>query len=587
MNIYFCQNKELNIVNKSSSGGFFTALANYTLNKNGVIFGATFDKDFNVEITYTENDFSNMLGSKYVKSTIKNSFAECKDFLEQGRFVLYTGTPCQIIGLKSYLKKDYENLITMDVICHGSPLADIWQCYLQSFNKKIKSINFRDKRESWEHYNFTIKFEDGTEFTEKYNNNKYMKLFLENKILTEPCYKCQSCKNSKADFTVGDAWDGKFKNEVLNNHKGTSCLLVHTNKADVILKEIKDNFNIEKANENYLSTSYGYVHNYKKPEDADYIKQSILRPKIAMVTIPGHNNVGNTLQAYALQSKIKEILPKSNPIIINSKYTNYTSFYKNKVKFTTGGFDKSYNLMIVGSDQIWTDEDYIKSIPFEDRFLIRNCKKMVYAASFGKHKLNYTNEQLLKIEKSLKNVKYISTRELSGTFICKHYFKCNNAVSVLDPTMLYDKNFYLNSINEITNNEKYGIFAYILDKNNDWNLKIKELSNKLKLPILSYDGTVECFISNMNKASCVVTDSYHGTVFSLIFNNPFITLRNYKRGNDRFDDLSIRFNIENRFIDNLSKMNLELLSKEPNVFNDILQYRKNSIQFLTNGLKQF
>lgn len=587
MKVYFCKNKNKQIVKKSSSGGFFSLLANYVIEKKGVVFGATFDKDFNVVISYTENDFSGMLGSKYVKSSIKNSFAECKDFLENDRIVLYSGTPCQIVGLKAYLKKDYDNLITMDVICHGSPIAEIWQHYLKSFNKEIESINFRDKRESWEQYHLTIKFKDGTEFTENHHKNEYMKLFLENKILTEPCYKCQNCKNSKADFTVGDAWAAPFKDTRFNDHQGTSCVISRTNKSDVIFNDLKTMMLYENTNEKYLNTSYGYVHNYNKPSDADKIKKGVLEPKIAMITIPGHNNVGNTLQAFALQTKIKEILPKANPIIINSKYTNYTTFYKNKVKFTTSGFDSSYNFIIVGSDQIWTDEKYINVIPFEDRFLIRNCKKIVYAASFGKHQLNFSNDQLIKIQNSLKTVKYVSTREITGTLICKHYFKYNTAVSVLDPTMLYDKEFYLNSINEKPAENKLGIFVYVLDKNNEWNKQAKVISDKLKLPILKYDGTVESFIRNMNNASCVITDSYHGTVFSLIFNNPFITLKNEKRGNDRFEDLSLRFDFYNRFIDNLSKIDLELLTKRPNVIDKIHSYRTESISFLSNGLKQF
>lgn len=587
MKVYFCKNKNKQIVKKSSSGGFFSLLANYVIEKNGVVFGATFDKDFNVVISYTENDFSGMLGSKYVKSSIKNSFAECKDFLENDRTVLYSGTPCQIVGLKAYLKKDYDNLITMDVICHGSPIAEIWQHYLKSFNKEIESINFRDKRESWEQYHLTIKFKDGTEFTENHLKNEYMKLFLENKILTEPCYRCQNCKNSKADFTVGDAWAAPFKDTRFNDHQGTSCVISRTNKSDVIFNDLKTMMLYENTNEKYLDTSYGYVHNYSKPSDADKIKKGVLEPKIAMITIPGHNNVGNTLQAFALQTKIKEILPKANPIIINSKYTNYTTFYKNKVKFTTSGFDSSYNFIIVGSDQIWTDEKYINVIPFEDRFLIRNCKKIVYAASFGKHQLNFSNDQLIKIQNSLKTVKYVSTREITGTLICKHYFKYNTAVSVLDPTMLYDKEFYLNSINEKPAENKLGIFVYVLDKNNEWNKQAKEISDKLRLPILKYDGTVESFIRNMNNASCVITDSYHGTVFSLIFNNPFITLKNEKRGNDRFEDLSLRFDFYNRFIDKLSKIDLELLTERPNVIDKIHSYRTESISFLSNGLKQF
>lgn len=583
MNVYFIKNLNKEDVKKSSSGGFFSLLANYVIEKNGIVFGATFDKDFNVVISHTENDFSDMLGSKYVKSSTKNSFAECKDFLDNGRIVLYTGTPCQIVGLKAYLKKDYDNLITMDVICHGSPVAEIWQHYLKSFNKEIESINFRDKRESWEQFHLTIKFKDGTEFSENHHKNKYMKLFLENKILTEPCYKCQNCKNSKADFTVGDAWGGKFINNKFNDHQGTSCIILRTIKSNNIFNDLKNKMLYEKTNKIYLNKSVGYIHNYIKPKDADKIKKGIIEPKIAMVTVPGHHNIGNTLQAYALQSKIKEILPKSNPIIINSIYKNYNSFYKNNLNFTENGFDESYDYLIVGSDQIWTSDKWINSIPFNDRFLIRNCRhKLVYAASFGKHNLNFTNKQLTEIQNTLKNIEYVSTRELSGVIICNYFFKYNKAISVLDPTMLYDKDFYLNIINEKEIENKRGIFAYILDKNDIWNNKIKEISQKLNQPVLLYDNTVENFIHNMNTASCILTDSYHGSVFSLIFNKPFITLRNEKRGNDRFDDLEIRFDLAERFINDIKLLSIDLLKIKPNPnFNE---YRKISLNFLYKGL---
>ena len=585
MIVYFAKNLDEETVSRSSSGGFFSLLANYVINRGGVVFGATFNKEFNVEITYTENDFSGMLGSKYVKSSIGNSFAKCKEFLDTGRLVLYTGTPCQIVGLKAYLKEEYDNLITMDVICHGSPVAKIWQNYLKSFNKEIIGVNFRDKRESWEQYHLTIKFKDGTEFSENHHKNKYMKLFLENKILSEPCFKCKNCKNSVADFTVGDAWSAKFKNIKFNDHRGVSCIIVKTEKGNGIFDKLKPGMLYETVDESYLNRSVGYVHNYIKPADADRIKHGIIEPRIAIITIPGHENVGNTLQAFALQSKIKEILPGSSPIIIDQKYKNMNSFYKERVNYTDKGFNNFYDITVVGSDQIWTDAKYPAyfGVPFDDRFLVNNkSRKIVYAASFGKHKLNFTRGELFKISHSLKNLSFVSTRELSGTLICKHYFGYNKAIGVLDPTMLYDKEFYLSSIEEDPCSSKHGIFAYILDNNKIIEKYISFISKTLGEPILPYDGSVENFIKNMNNASCVITDSYHGTVFSLIFNNPFVTLRNEKRGNDRFDDLDIRFELSGRFVTGLASIETNLLKTLPNP--NFEKYRKISLDFLYRGL---
>lgn len=223
------------IRNKCSSGGIFPELANYVLLQHGIVFGAVFDKDWNVIITHTDTDITPMLGSKYVQADVKDSYKECKEFLDNGRMVLYTGTPCQIYGLKGFLKKDYENLIAVDIFCHGVPSPNIWQMYIKSFNKEIKSINFRDKRNGWEIYNFTIKFSDGTEFTEPYIKNKYMMLFLENKILRKSCYECQLKSNSKSDISIGDAWGVQTK---LNDHKGLSDIIIHSEKGKSFLTNL-------------------------------------------------------------------------------------------------------------------------------------------------------------------------------------------------------------------------------------------------------------------------------------------------------------------------------------------------------------
>ena len=141
----------------SSSGGVFPKLAEYVISNHGIVFGAVFDQDFNVELTWTDRDFTKMLGSKYVQANVKHTYEECKEFLERDKLVLYAGTPCQIYGLKAYLKKDYNNLITVDIFCHGVASPTVWQHYLKSLNKEIDSINFRDKRNGWKNFYVTIK----------------------------------------------------------------------------------------------------------------------------------------------------------------------------------------------------------------------------------------------------------------------------------------------------------------------------------------------------------------------------------------------------------------------------------------------
>lgn len=167
---------------KSSSGGTFTILASEIIKDNGVVFGAKFDEDFNVVHDYVEdiNGLSNFRGSKYVQSNIGDSFIQAKKFLDEGRKVLFSGTPCQIGGLKSYLNKGYENLVTVDLICHGVPSPMIWQRYIAELGdgKKLSSMTFRDKSKGWNSGVLKYSFEDGSEITEEYGESLYIKGFI-------------------------------------------------------------------------------------------------------------------------------------------------------------------------------------------------------------------------------------------------------------------------------------------------------------------------------------------------------------------------------------------------------------------------
>ncbi|MBO5852165.1 MAG: Coenzyme F420 hydrogenase/dehydrogenase, beta subunit C-terminal domain, partial [Clostridia bacterium] len=156
---YAVINKDEGVRKDSSSGGVFTQIAKYVLSKNGVVFGALFDENFKVKHAYieSENDLIKLQKSKYVQSEIGVTYKEAKNFLDQGRFVLFTGTPCQIGGLQAYLKKPYDNLITQDFICHGVPSPKVWKKYIDKKKKvgNIKEVSFKDKRTGWNKYSIT------------------------------------------------------------------------------------------------------------------------------------------------------------------------------------------------------------------------------------------------------------------------------------------------------------------------------------------------------------------------------------------------------------------------------------------------
>ena len=145
---YAAWNKDDAILRGSSSGGVFSILAQYVLRKGGVVCGAAFDEGNVVKHILVENaaDLEKLRGSKYVQSEIGHIFVQIKDLLKSGRQVLFSGTPCQVAGLNSYLEKDFDNLLTVDVACHGVPSPKVWQKYIFELGKDVSQFNFRDKR---------------------------------------------------------------------------------------------------------------------------------------------------------------------------------------------------------------------------------------------------------------------------------------------------------------------------------------------------------------------------------------------------------------------------------------------------------
>jgi len=244
---YACINKNEEVRMESSSGGMFSLIANYILERNGVVFGAAFDEEFNLRHIAVDNidDISKLRASKYLQSYIGNTYKEAKKYLDDGTMVLFTGTPCQIEGLKFYLQREYENLYTQDIICHGVPSPKVWKKYREYREKidKIKpqEINFRNKDNGWHLYNLKFSYENKKYYAQNKNNDLYMKSFLSDLCLRDSCYDCSfKKKNRISDITLGDFWGiDKIDNE-MDDNKGTSLVIVNSEKGKRIFDDIKD-----------------------------------------------------------------------------------------------------------------------------------------------------------------------------------------------------------------------------------------------------------------------------------------------------------------------------------------------------------
>lgn len=222
----------------SSSGGIFTELARPILAKGGVVFGCVWEKPALVAIhakAENEDELAAMRGSKYVQSDLRDTYREAKAELQKGREVLFSGTPCQIAGLNKYLGKSYDNLLTVEIICHGVPSPAVFEKYKQELVKRFGatpvSIAFRNKFYSWRRFSLVSTYADASENREDLYTDPYVKAFLRDFCLRPSCYDCQAKGGrSRADITIADFWGIEKVCPELDDDRGTSAVLLHSEK---------------------------------------------------------------------------------------------------------------------------------------------------------------------------------------------------------------------------------------------------------------------------------------------------------------------------------------------------------------------
>ena len=307
LKVYAAINKDEKVRMQSSSGGIFTALAEHVIKLGGVVFGARFDEQWQVKHDYTETmeGLATFRGSKYVQSQIGNTFQEAEQFLKAGRKVLFSGTPCQIAGLLNFLRKEYDNLLTVDFICHGVPSPMVWRRYLKEeiarqceknsvlnypiseTDVRVEDISFRNKRLGWKKFSFALTLSTTNGSGKKIQfcsyapitKNEYLRGFLSNVFLRPSCYSCpvKSLK-SGSDITLADFWgiqsDSKFADD-----KGTSALIVNT----ALVQDIIHGLNIdvyETSIESVASNNRCYFKSTHKPDNRVKFMQALQRKTV-------------------------------------------------------------------------------------------------------------------------------------------------------------------------------------------------------------------------------------------------------------------------------------------------------------------
>lgn len=636
----------------SSSGGMFTVLANYVFDQGGYVCGAAYTDDYTaVEhiVISDKKDLPRLRGSKYVQSNTKKVYSEIKELLDADKIVLFTGCPCQVAGLYAYLGKPYNNLYTADLVCHGVPSEKAFKKFVQEkidTNGPIQYMSFRDKTFGGWNVSTVIEFESGRSYKQKRNDCSWMNSFLKLISIRKACGKCKFATIPRqGDFTLADFWDIHRLTPEYDDRKGTSLVLLNNIKAHSLIPLIKEKTKLfeksslehgKKYNSQLHSSSllnnrrerfFDLLDVYNFDKAVDYGLNR--RFDIGYVGWWYGLNYGSALTNFAMHEVLtkrlnKTVLMLDWPAFSDSdrkktdtatrRFANH--FYETSLRYTfeeTKKMNYHCESFLVGSDQLWNwySTKEMGQYFFLD-FADDGHKRIAYSTSFGHAQSFFQGEDKLKVAYNLKKFDAVSVREKDGIKICEEEFGVK-AEHTLDPVFLCPMESYEKAIelSKLEFSEKY-LLAYILNPTQEKydliKVKAKELGLSYKIILdaqaekpeenkkaFEFDENI---LDNLEIADWlwlfshsefIITDSYHGFCYSLIFHKQFICFLNKLRGNSRFNSLSELLDIKQFLINNVEDIkNRDLNEKTINyaiVEEKLEKERSYSMGWLANALE--
>lgn len=316
---YLLQHKDDDICKQSTAGGAFTGIASYVINNGGIVYGVEISEDYKVRHTSVETieELQKFRNSKYVQSRIGNIFRQVKKELEIGRIVCFSGTPCQIEGLRHYLGKEYENLVLVDVVCRAVPSPGVWEKYIQyevESKGEISSIRFRDKTFGYQYSTMELKAKNGISYRDGIEAQPWLRMFFSGMIIRPSCTACKfRSRYRNSDFTIWDCFNVYFLNRKLNEDAGVTRVLLHTRKAQLMFEEINQNYDFEEIN----------------PDD-------VVKGCDEMLNSPKENIKKKSFYEDYHKMSMKDLLDKYYPIIFKVKVRKYVRRFLNLI-----GLDKT------------------------------------------------------------------------------------------------------------------------------------------------------------------------------------------------------------------------------------------------------
>lgn len=310
---YAAYSKDKKIRLASSSGAIFSLVAKEILHHGGAVYGVAMSQDCKyAEFIRVDNqeELSKLRGSKYLQAKLGQTYQQVKLDLESGLPVFFSGTGCQINGLKGFLGKKYENLYCVDVVCHGVPSPKLWKQYVlyseAEANSKLINVNFRCKDNSWSDYVIKKIDENYKVMCISKDKDPYMLMFLRDYCLRPSCYECVIKKHKLSDLTIGDFWGINNVLPEMNDEKGVSLIIVRSEKGQVLFNHIKSDVVVKEVSyEEGVKNNHAEYSSVKRPKERDCFFDDMaamsfeeLKSKYAVPT------------SISLKHKIKRIIKK-------------------------------------------------------------------------------------------------------------------------------------------------------------------------------------------------------------------------------------------------------------------------------------
>ena len=309
---------------RSASGGIFYQMAEWMIEHNGYVCGSIWNKKWEATHIVTNNmeDIVKMQGSKYVESNLNNCYQQIMKLIKEGKKVLFSGTPCQVAGIKSLLGEN-QNLFTCSIICEGVPSTKVWKKYVKNLekkqNSKLQYVNFKYKgKAGWLHPNSRYIFENNKKIEKiAYEEDLYGLGFVKNLFNRNSCQHCQykAC-NSKADIIIGDLWGTDYDLLKKSKNKGLSVLIKMNSKFDNILNDLQEKIFFKKIlTTDAIKSNYTLMNCAKQNENRKKFFRELDSKNI-------EDNINNYIHYHKKKIKMKNILTKMGvyPMLINLKY---------------------------------------------------------------------------------------------------------------------------------------------------------------------------------------------------------------------------------------------------------------------------